>query len=165
MSFDPDPDYAYTISYAGWTSNQKVYDEALNKDLLKNENATHFPIFKADTFEEFEQFQSNYENVFNLEQGYDNVLSFNDAINKAQINREVFFENYTLVLIYIPSNSSSIRYCIHHIAATENSICVYIEQKDNPEIIENNMAGWFILLTVEDEKAVNYNSFDAIFVP
>ena len=158
-----DDQYGNTVSYAGWSDDRRIYEGALNKELLQSEENTHLPVFKMDTAEDLEQFKSNYETVFTMANGYDNVLSFEAALAKAQWDREGFFKDHSLLIIYIPANSGSLRFGIKEVVTTDNSICIHVEQKNDPETLIENMAGWFLLVEVDDEEIEGYTSIDAVF--
>ena len=157
------PKYGNTVSYVGWSDDRSICDGALNKELLQSETGIHLPIFKMDTLEDLKQFRAKYETVLAMDRSYGDVLSFEDALTKAQWDRESFFEEHSLLVVYVPSNSGSLRFGVHGVKITDRSLCVSVEQKNAPEIFTDDMAGWFILVEVEDEEIQNCNSFDAIF--
>lgn len=162
-SFNESARYATTISYVGWSDDTSIFEGALNKEKFQDTVNTHIPIFKMDTLEELEQFKATYENILSWNQDYDDILSFDGAISKAQWDREIFYESYSMLAVYIPSNSASIRYCVERVETTENSICIYIKQANNPERLStDNMAGWFLLMEVSDAEISSFTSFDAI---
>lgn len=158
---DDETNYGNTISYVGWTDNAALYEGALNYELLQNEPNRHLPIFKIDTIEELEQFKATFENIVTMDQGYDTVLSFHAAMSKAQWDRKIFYENSALLIIYIPANSGSFRYAIQEVKTSDTSICIQVEQVNEPEFITEDPAGWFLLVEVEDEEISKYTSFDA----
>lgn len=158
-----DDNFAHTIAYVGWSEDQMISDGAINKELLQSESEVHLPVFVMDTLDELEQFRVKYRAVLNLEQGFDNIPSFEGALSKAQFDTEGFFQNYTLLAIYIPASSSSFRFGVKDIAETETSVCIYIEQTNNPELVTDDMAGWIILMCVEDGKVGSDTSIDAIY--
>lgn len=158
---DGEQNYGNTIAYVGWTDNSAFFEGALNYELLKNEPNEHLPIFNIDTIEDLEHFKSAFGNIVTMDQGYDTVLSFNAAMSKAQWDREIFYENNSLLIIYIPASSGSFRYAIHEVETENASICIEVEQTNNPENVTDDMAGWFLLVEVEDEEASKYTSFDA----
>lgn len=154
--------YGNTISYVGWTDNQILYDNALNKDFLQSQPNDHLPMFKMDTVEQLEQFKNTFNSVFDFNTGYDSVLSFNGAISKAQWESEAFFKDNTLIIVYIPTNDSSLRFFVQDVITTDNSICISIQQKSVEQSQANDKAGWFLLMQVTDEEINKYTSFDAV---
>ncbi len=157
-----DDQYANTVAYAGWSDDKKIYENALNKELLQSGTKKKLPVLKLDTLEELEQFKAEYENIFNMEQGFAGALSFEGAIKKAQWDREEFYTDHSLLVIYLPTSSSAYRYGVQEVKVKDSSVCIYIEQKNNPEAVTADMAGWFILVSVEDEEINNYTTLDAV---
>ena len=162
--FPVDPGYGNTVAYAGWSDDPAIADGALNKGQLANENSNHLPIFKFDTLDDLNQFKAKYDGVLALDQGYNSVLSFNEALSKAQWDREGFFKNNSLLAVYVPANSGSLRFVLHNIEVTYESICVYVEQTNRPENVTDDMAGWFVLVEIADDEIRNCYAYDAIFV-
>lgn len=162
---DGEQNYGNTISYVGWSEDPTLYDSALNRDLLQNEPGEHLPIFKIDTPAELEQFKATFEGILALDQGYDTVRSFNAAMSQTQWDRDIFYEKHSLLIIYIPAYSGSFRYAIQEVKTTDTSICIHVKQANDPEVITEDMAGWFLLVEVEDEEIQKYTSFDATFSP
>ena len=158
---DLSDNYANTISYVGWTDNSALYKGALNYELLKNEPDEHLPIFKIDTMEELENFKETYSNILLFDQGYDTVKSFSEAMGKAQFDREIFYEERSLLIIYIPASSGSFRYAIHEVKTENASLCIEVEQANDPEVITEDMAGWLLLVCVHDVEISKYTSIDA----
>ena len=156
--------YGYTVSYAGFSDDQSIFGNALNSQLLQNEDIGHLPIFKMDTLEELEEFKATYESVFEMEKGYDNVRSFNGVLEQAQWDREIFYEEHSLLIVYVPTSSTSFRVNIESVDTTENSLTIYVEQKLYAEAVSDTMSGWFIAMKIEKKEVVNYTSLDAVFV-
>ena len=154
--------YSITHAYVGWSDSQMIYDGAINKELLGSEPDEHFPIFRLDTPEELERFKTQYENVFNMDQEYDNVLSFNGAIKKAQWDREGFYEDNSLLIVYVPANSGSLRFHVKEIITKDSSLCIVVECENNSDVATDDMAGWTILVGIEKEELQKYTSFDAV---
>ena len=163
--FPVDPGYSNTVAYAGWSDDPIIEEGSLNwKELIQNEDGARLPIFKIDTLEDLEQFRPKYGNVFSLDQDYNGALSFNGALAKAQWDREAFFKDNSLLAVYVPANSGSFRFGVHHVEVTDNRVCVHVVQKNNPDVVTDDMAGWFVLVEIEDKELRSCNSFDAILV-
>ncbi len=158
---DLSDNFANTISYVGWTDNSALYEGALNYELLQNQPNEHLPVFKIDTMEELENFKETYNDILLFDQGYDTVRSFSEAMDKAQFDRESFYEEHSLLIIYIPANSGSFRYALQEVKTSGTSICIQVEQANDPEVITEDMAGWLLLACVEDVEISKYTSFDA----
>ena len=162
--FPVDPGYATTVAYAGWSDDPAIADGALNKGQLTNENGEHLPIFRFDTLEDLNQFKAKYDGVLAFDQGYNSVLSFNEALTKAQWDREGFFKDNSLLAVYVPANSGSLRFAVHDIEVTYESVCVSVEQTNRPENFTEDMAGWFLLVEITDDEIRTCYTYDAIFV-
>ncbi len=162
--FPVDPGYGNTVSYAGWSDDPSITEGALNKDLLQSKSGMHLPIFKMDTLDDLEEFRTKYGTVLSMDGSYNEALSFNEALAQAQWDREVFFKEHSLLVVYVPANSGSLRFGVHHIEVTDSRVCVYVEQTNEPEVVTDDMAGWLVLVEIEDQEIHNCNSFDAIFV-
>lgn len=162
--FDTGEDqYGNTVSYVGWSDDKTIRDGALNSELLQNDTNEHLPIFKLDTLKDLEEFKMKYESVLSMDQGYDNVLSFEGVLNKSQWNNEDFYDDSSLLIIYVPAGSGSLRFGVRDVVAVGDSICVCVEQKNDPEIVTADMVGWLILVELDDEEIKGYTSFDAVF--
>ena len=157
-----DPQYAYTLSYANWSDDIAIEEGALNKEILQNEGGAHLPIFKIETLKELEQFKAKYGNVLSMDQGYDEVLSFEETLSKAQYDRDSFFWEHTLLIVYVEANSGSLRFCVSDVRVNDKYVCVYVDQANDPEECTDDMAGWFVLVEVENDQIKNCSSFDAI---
>ena len=162
--FPVDPGYATAVAYAGWSDDPAIADGALNKGQLTNENGDHLPIFRFDTFDDLNQFKTKYENVLSFDQGYNSALSFNAALKKAQWDREGFFADHSLLAVYVPANSGSLRFAVHDIEVTYESVCVSVEQINQPGEVSDDMAGWFVFVEIADEEISSCYAFDAILV-
>ena len=158
-----EPEFSYIVTYAGWSEESIIYENTLNYELIENDPNTHLPVFKIDTFEELETFTNTYNNVLLFDQGYDTVPSFYEAMGKAQFDREIFYEENSLLVVYVPANSGSSRFAIEEIKTTDTSICIIVEHKNETTEIADDMRGWFICVKATKDKLSNFTSFDAVF--
>lgn len=98
------------------------------------------PIFKMDTLSELNAFvtkANGYKYIWN---------SFNEVADKYD---EAFFEDNTLLLIYVGEGSGSIRHKVWNVTRKGQKLNVEIE-RIVPEVGTCDMAGW--LITVELRK-------------
>lgn len=160
--FDEQTNYGNTTAYVGWTDNQALYEGALNREVLAGAPNEHLPIFKIDTVDELAQFKATYENVLSFEEGYDTALSFNDAMSKAQWDGEAFYQGHSLLIVYVPANSGSLRFIVEEVKTEGTSICISIGQGNEPEHVTEEKTGWFVLIEVEDTEIAKYTAFDAV---
>lgn len=146
------------ISYANWAEASEVYFGALNKDKMAISSIQHLPIYKFDTMEDLEQFKLTFGKVLAMDYGYDEVPSFNDATAKYE---KTFFEENTVMLVYVGANSGTYRFGVNSVFCDGDSFCIHVEQTNNPEVVTEDMAGWFVTVAVPDSMVENCTEFDA----
>ena len=150
--------FEIAVSYANWTEESEIYFGALNKEKMVISSVQHLPIYKFNTLEELEQFKLAFGEVLTMDSGYDEVPSFNDITTNYD---ETFFDENTLLLVYVGANSGTYRFGVSSVFCAENSFCIHIEQTNNPEVVTDDMAGWFITVAVPDSMVENCTEFDA----
>ena len=150
--------FEIAVSYANWTEESEIYFGALNKEKMVISSVQHLPIYKFNTSEELEQFKLAFGEVLTMDSGYDEVPSFNDITTNYD---ETFFDENTLMLVYVGANSGTYRFGVSSVFCAENSFCIHIEQTNNPEVVTDDMAGWFITVAVPDSMVENCTEFDA----
>ena len=101
-----------TVSYANWAEASEIYFGALNKDKMAISSVQHLPIYKFDTLNDLEQFKQTFGNTFTMDSSWDEVPSFNDATAKYD---SAFFEENSLILIYVSANNSTHRFNVHNV--------------------------------------------------
>ena len=148
-----DETFDIAVSYA----NYAEIIGGLNADKMVISSVCHLPIWKFDTLVELEQFKQ-INNKFTFDGGYDEIPSFNDTVAKYD---EAFFEENSLMLVYVSANSGSYRYGVNSVFCDGTSFCIHVEQTNNPEVGTMDMAGWFITVAVPDSMIENCTEFDA----
>lgn len=147
-----------TVSYANWTEESEIYFGSLNKEKMAISSVQHLPIYKFDTIEDLEQFKLTFGEVLAMDYGYDEIPSFNDAVAKYD---DTFFEENSIMLVYVGANSGTYRFGVNSVFCDGNSFCIHVEQTNNPEVVTEDMAGWFVTVAVPDSMIVNCTEFDA----
>ena len=159
--------YAFTIAgealdvavaYANWTDDEKIYNSALNADKILADSVHHYPIYKFDTLEDLEQFKRSFGDVLTMDHGYNEIPSFHEVSAKYD---KTFFEENTLLLVYVGTNSGSLRFGVDRVSYEEPSLVVQIEQTNNPEVVTEDMAGWFVMASIHNSMLENCTEFDA----
>jgi len=160
--------FEITVSYANWTDDEQIYVSGLNGYKF-DKNAAYgsedHPIYRFDTLKELNDFKYTFDGVLSMNYGYDQQPSFNDATEKYD---EVFFDDHSLILVYVTSSSGSLRFGVSGVFCDGNQFTVSIAQTNNPEVVSEDMAGWFITLAVNDSMIDDCVKFDAVssrFVP
>lgn len=151
----PTESFDIAISYAGWHEGDFV--GGLNAKKMAISSVKHLPIYKFDTLNDITNFKQ-LRDSFTFDQGYDEIPSFNETLAKYD---ESFFEENSLMVVYVPANSGSYRYGVNNIFCNGTAFCVHIEQTNNPEICTQDMSGWFISIAVSDSMIEDCTEFDA----
>ena len=131
-----------TVSRVGYIEGYEIWLGALNKETFYESKVAHLPIFKFDTLAEFESFEGAVN---------ENTAKYDEA----------FFEDNSLLLVYVAASSGSYRYGVSGVYCNEGVLCVHIEQTNSPKIVTDDMAGWFITVAVPDALIENVTVFDA----
>lgn len=147
---------SYTV-HANYTNDPLAY-ECLNADRLIINSQKHFPVYKIDTAEDLAWFKEKYGAVFALDQGYDEVPSFNDMTSSYYEN---FFSDQTLILAYVTSSSGSLRYELQDVETAGNALCLDIVLANRPEEYTDDMAGWLVVAEFADTEIADITEFDA----
>ena len=147
-----------SVSYANWTEESNLYFGALNKEKMAISSVLHLPIYKFDTLDNLNQFKQNISDILSVDTGHDEMPSFNDITSGYD---EAFFEDNTLLLVYVSSGSGTYRYGVESIFCENDSFCVQIKQLNHPEVVTMDMAGWFVTVAVPDYVVEDCSEFDA----
>lgn len=146
------------LSYANWADANEIYSSALNTEKMVISSVRHLPIYKFDTLEDLEQFKLNFGEVLVMDDGYDEIPSFNHATNNYN---ETFFKENTLMVVYVAAGSSTYRFSVNNVFCDGNSFCIHVEQANDPEVVTDDMTGWFVTVAVPDSMVENCTEFDA----
>ncbi len=146
------------VSFANYAEEDEIYLKALNTGKMDENKIRHLPIYKFDKLKDLEQFKRTFEGIFTMDVGYDEVPSFNSATAKYD---DAFFEENSLLLVYVSANNCTHRFKVHSIGYDESSFEIHIVETTNAEMVEDAMAGWFVTVAVSDELIKNCTEFDA----
>ena len=150
--------YDVTVSWANWTGENDIYKLAHNSEqVLKKGDNNHLPIYKLDTLEDLAKFKETFKDSFNFDANrYE--ISFNEATKHC--NDQFMLQN-TLLVIYVPANSGSYRFGVNSVTMNQETLCVHVDQTNNPAAITEDMAGWWVTMAITDELAASYPYVDA----
>lgn len=154
----PDKVVDIQLSYAGYTGEASFHAAAENSDRLHLSSALHLPIYKFDTKEQLDDFTGIYGKFLSLNQGYEGVPSFYGAAERYD---EAFFDENTLMLVYVQSSSGSNRYGVDSIYCASNYFCVHVKRTNDPHMHTDDLAGWFLMISVPDSVISGIKTFDA----
>ena len=156
----PDEAFPILVAYAGWTDNGEIYTRALNTQKMSQSSQKHLPIYRLDTLADVEAFRSTFENDLAFEYGFDEMKSFNDAIEVFE--DEAYLKAYSLMVVYVSANSGTYRYGVESIFCDGENFTVSVEELKHPTEVTTDLAGWYIIIVVPDSMIANCTEFDAI---
>lgn len=159
MLFNKSPEPEVTLSYGNWSDDSSIYMGSLNREKMIFSSVLHLPIYRLDTLEDLESFKENFGDILSMNQSYDEVPSFEDAT--APYNED-FFEDSSLMVVYVSANSGSYRFGVSEVYCKNGGYSIHVERLNNPEVVTEDMAGWFITVAETDNKLNNCTEFDAI---
>ena len=148
------------VAYANWTDDPAISTDALNADKMNISDEKHLPVFKMETKQELEQFKTNYGEILSMNQSYGDIPSLEEVTSKYD---EAFFEENVLLIVYVDANSGSLRFDVSSVYSDNESVCVHVKQTNNPEVVTDDMAGWFITVAIQKSTIRDRKSFDADF--
>ena len=125
---------------------------------ITEENAT--PIYKIENIEVLEVLKEVlFANSLNLDED-ENVSSFEEATANMD---EAYFEEYTLFVLYIRSNSRSWEYGVTNIEEVGTLLKIEVSQINHPETLEEGDVGRMILVSLDKEMVALPKNFSGYF--
>jgi len=150
------------VVYAGWTEDGRILSECLNPSAMAISSVRHLPVYKFETRADLDRFRENFQDILTLDQGYDEVPSFNEI---ALSYDDSFFENYAVILAYVTASSGSYRFDIQEVILDGSSFCIDVVRTNHPKVGTADMASWFVIAEVLDSDIAGVAVFDAKLVP
>lgn len=150
--------YDVALSYANWTEDERIYTNSLNIGGMQTNNLLHLPIYKFDTLNDLEQFKVAFGEILTMDASWDEVPSFNDATQQYD---KVFFDEYTLILVYVPADNSTHRFGLSSIGLDDTQCHIHLEETTGAEDVDTAMAGYFLTVALPDRYIAQCRAFDA----
>ena len=154
--------FAYTakVAYANAAGEgyNRIMSKCLNPEYMYMDSVQHWPLFKFETVQEMQDFKTGFADVLTFDSGYNEVPSFN---HYAAEYDDAFFDDNTLLLCYVTASSGSYRFGVADASVKEDTLCVYVELLNHPEVMTADAAGWFVLIEVRKADIANCKHFDA----
>lgn len=150
--------FGVQVSHGGWTEDDAIYTSALNTALMSENSVRHLPIYRFDLQSDLAQFCKQFGDSMALDQEYAGVKSFMDVTASYD---ESFFEEHSLIVVYIAANSGSYRYDVESIAYGGTALTVHVEQTNDPEEATNDMVGWLVTAAIKDVELEHCTAYDA----
>ena len=147
-----------TVSYANWTGEEDIFFGALNRGKMAIDIVAHLPIYRFDTKKDLDGFREAFCDKLTMDSGYDEVPSFDEAMEPYA---DAFFEENSLLLVYVGASSGTYRFSVNSVYRYEEALCVHVEQINDPEVVTDDMAGWFLTAAVAKKDIAECTEFDA----
>lgn len=154
----------YPVYRSDGTRGPSIYDNALNADIIRKNIETenvplydrHNPVYKFDTLEEFNEFSNTYGEImtWNYEPG--EKTASDDIIEEYG---EDFFEENSLLLIYIYGSKGSARFDLNDVVCENSKMFVNIDLVNSG--VTNDTCFWLLTIAFPDDVISNYTEFDA----
>lgn len=155
----PDDAFEAASAWVNWNGEEDFYLAALNADKLAVSSVQHLPVFRFEAVEELEEFKERFGDYFAMEHSLDGLIpSFSGITSKMD---EAYFESRTVFVVYAPSGSGSYRFGVNSIYMDGESLCIHIKETGNPEVCTCDMAGWFVVVSLEKALAEGVTDIDA----
>lgn len=136
---------------------EEVYIAPLNSEKLSIDSV-HLPVYKFDTWNELEQFKQAFRNDEIQCVSYYGAPSLDETTADYD---EKFFDENTLILVYIGASSGSYRFDVESVRIYETTLFVHVEETEKPDVVTCDVAGWLITVAVPDSIVENCTEFDA----
>lgn len=145
------------VAYGGTGTPKGIYAMSLNSDRAGYGLEKEFPIYRFDQLEDVEWFRSTFPSVpFDQSgRGHASLQATFSACDDA------FFEKNSLMLVFVAASSGSFRYGVRDVLCDGESFYIDVERTNDPEVATDNMAYWFILVTVPDAIVDGCTTFGA----
>ena len=155
----PDDAFEAASSWVNWSGEEDFYLAALNADKLSVSSVQHLPVFRFETAEELEEFKKRFGDYFAMEHSLDGLIpSFAGITSKMD---ETYFESHTVFIVYVPSGSGSCRFGMDSVYRDSESIFIHIKETGNPGDHTCDMAGWFVVVSLEKALVEGVTDIDA----
>lgn len=147
-----DAPFPYTLC---WADNTETGEHALRytyypiTGTYAYQNELTYPAIGIKNAQELESFLSLARSYFSLSASMPNKETFNEAVMKYD---EAFFQENGIVVIYIPSESTSIGYKLTDAALNGEELHISVAEIRPEGELAQTMAGWF--MTVELPQAI-----------
>lgn len=153
-------DCAHHVCYVNWSDDAAVFDKAINKEHFTQSSLQHLPLYRIDDGDDYQSFFSDFFSILELESDYNGEPGFCELTEHC---REEFFEDNSLLIVYISANSGSLRFDLSKVVGAGDELAILVKQVNNPEICTDDMAGWFLTVEFNKSDIERYNSITAYF--
>ncbi len=157
----------WTDAYCGYyhSDDHLIYSDSLNHAKpwysIDSGDLPRLPLYKFDSKEALDTFKTKFSDGF---QSYgERWYKGPTFISKIGKYGDDWFEENTLLFVFVEASSGSFRYGLDRYAVNESGNCVlYIRQTNDPEGYTCDMSGWFVLVEMPRSVAERFTGFDAM---
>lgn len=123
-----------------------LYEESLNRNIKNYSISSYIPpcLIKISSSQGLEAFKEKYKSYFSFNNGYDEILSFEEACKTYKAD---FFKKRTLFICYIIDGSGSVRHKTESVRYSDKTLTFNIKA-EMPEIGTCDMCGRFLLIDI-----------------
>lgn len=154
------------VSRVNYSENSRILDNCLNSAVISEtmllSSVRHLPLFRFDSKSDIDKFVADYSDIFLFNEKYDDEIpTFNEIISTYD---EDYFSEQCIMCVYMVAGSGSFRYGVKDIQIDNFTICINIEQTNNPGAFTDDMAGWLILVETNKSDIQECTEYDAQFI-
>lgn len=155
----PDGSFETVSAWVNWSGEWDFHLTALNSDKLAISSVHHLPMFRFEMLGELEAFKERFAGEFAMDHGIDQFgPSFADVTAEMD---EAYFEDRTVFVVYVPASSGSYRFGVDSVYRDGEALCIHIEETGHPEELTYDMAGWFVVVSLEKALTAGVTDVDA----
>ncbi len=155
----PDGSFEAVSVWVNWSGEWDFHLTALNSDKLAISSVHHLPMFRFEMLGELEAFKERFAGEFAMNHGIDQFgPSFADVTAGMD---EAYFEDRTVFVVYVPASSGSYRFGVDSVYRDGEALCIHIEETGHPEELTYDMAGWFVVVSLEKALTAGVTDVDA----
>ena len=153
-----------TACWAGYGDEMRIIDGSLNAQVIREtmhlSSVLHLPVYRFDSKADIGKFMDEYGDILSFDEGHDEAPSFRSAVAAYD---DGFFKEHCLLCVYKAAGSGSFRYRAGEVHNDVDSLCVYVEQVNDPESYTDDMAGWLILVERSKAELKDCREYDALY--
>lgn len=117
----------------------------------------YLPIVSVRSAEELKAFQEEMAPYWDFDRSYPDTFSFSEVIGRYDAS---FFNSSTLLLVYIPEETTANRHSVEYIRHSEGTLSVGITTLA-PEAGDTSNEGWLLCIRVPSQQITGVDRFRA----
>ncbi len=134
-----------------------LFGRILNPEKMAISSVRHIPVMLIGSSAELAEFIEEGRAYYQLDQSYGETGAFSTIANEYD---DAFFEENALVVLFATESSGSIRHTVEDVRVEGGTLSVLVAAT-MPEIGTDDMADWFIVVSLEKSVVSGCSAFDA----